>query len=68
MTSKEKAQSLYNDLAYNVLPDCVEVHHDLIKKAAVFVVDEILKVSDDVYFDEGKIRYWKEVKKEINLL
>lgn len=66
MTAKEKAQSLYDNLLNDVLPDCVEVHHELIKKMAVFVVDEILDGFRKIL--PSSRNYWEHVKKEINLL
>ena len=68
MTPKEKAQELVNRFA-----PCVDTFHKGIlenaKQCALIAVDEILKSYDskDLIYPK-EVKYWEEVKQEINNL
>ena len=66
MTAKEKAKELvsvyFNIVFENPLEaDCINL--DTSKKSALICVDEILEFHDRI-----DVKYWKEVKQEINKL
>ncbi|CAB4153253.1 hypothetical protein UFOVP618_55 [uncultured Caudovirales phage] len=60
MTAKEKADELIHKYILNTP---VGFHFDDAKQCALIAVDEILDVIEDPTGKE--IKYWKEVKKEI---
>tara|TARA_R110000803_G_scaffold23069_2_gene56835 strand:- start:951 stop:1154 length:204 start_codon:yes stop_codon:yes gene_type:complete len=67
MTTKEKALELVNRFGYSqksVFPDSV-LHAKHGKSDALICVDEILKTFIDI---DPRLKYWKEVKEEINKL
>lgn len=68
MTPKEKAEELFNKF----IPFIEKYYNErwMIDKSdakgcALILIDEILKVSEEVYFDEAQIKYWQLVKEEI---
>jgi alpha-D-ribose 1-methylphosphonate 5-triphosphate synthase subunit PhnG len=78
MTPKEKAQEIYLKYynsgcmgGYGYVPGC---YRESAKQCALMAIDEIIQL--DCLTDEGwlnvpqeyKIQYWKEVRKEIELL
>tara|TARA_R110002153_G_scaffold113889_3_gene256432 strand:+ start:763 stop:993 length:231 start_codon:yes stop_codon:yes gene_type:complete len=76
MTAKEEALELVNRFGYSqksVFPDSV-LHAKHGKSDALICVDEILKEIKEIQFNydislkDTAIRYWKEVKEEINKL
>jgi hypothetical protein len=67
MTPKEKAIELYNKFMTMPFP----THTDRAKQCALIAVDEILNEFPQGFkgnFEERRKQYWKEVKKEIELL
>lgn len=60
MTPKEKAKELLNRMEFEVCKTDA-------KQCALIAVDEILTVTSESY-DIDHINWWKEVKKEIELL
>ena len=75
MTAKEKAKQLYNKfnphcLVKNFYGDDVEVAST--KQSALIAVDEIIKVLVELSNGEftfiHDVKYWREVKKEIEKL
>jgi hypothetical protein len=75
MTPKEKAQELYNKF-YNTSSHQhhVESRKDNAKQCALMLVDEMIKVFNpenwglEIYNAFEGLKYWKEVKQEIELL
>jgi hypothetical protein len=72
MTPKEKAIELYNKF-YNTSshPHHVESRKNNAKQYTLIAVDEIIKAvdnPDETYLMKDDVNYWKEVKKEIELL
>ena len=71
MTPKEKAKELVSEMC---LLDCRDENIIIAKQCALICVDEILKEIKEIQFNydislkDTAIRYWKEVKKEINKL
>ena len=68
MTAKEKAKELiqkYFDL-FNNLGYYASLSEG--KACALIAVEEILKTISDLKDDDLDVRYWNEVKKEINEL
>jgi hypothetical protein len=64
MTPKEKAIELYNKM-----DNQRQIGPDAVKQCALIAVDEILIIMNEEYFSESqKIKYWREVKKEIEAL
>ena len=64
MTAKEKAKELVQ-IYFNEVSDANPLEDILVsaKKCALICVDEILE-----FYDRIDVKYWKEVKKEINKL
>jgi hypothetical protein len=58
MTAKEKAIELVSKMC---LLDCRDENIIIAKQCALICVDEILEFHDRI-----DVKYWKEVKKEIN--
>jgi hypothetical protein len=71
MESKEKAIELYNKF-YNTSshPHHVETRQQIAKQCAMITVDEIMYILDKegYYEDDNKMRYWEEVKQELEKL
>jgi hypothetical protein len=70
MTPQEKAKELYNKFLRYV-PAEEEFEHEYAKQCALIAVDEIISniepsVSMDVI--SARIKYWEQVKKEIEKL
>lgn len=63
MTPKEKAEQLYKRFQ-DSLPDAVEIDKLTIQQCALIAVDEILLG----YMGNPKVKYWKEVKQQIESL
>ena len=60
MTAKEKAIELVSKMC---LLDCRDENIIIAKQCALICVDEILEFHDRI-----DVKYWKEVKQEINKL
>jgi len=69
MTPKEKAIELF-EKCYDAIPsNDMGLNDDASEKCALIAVDEILIIMNEEYFSESqKIKYWREVKKEIEKL
>ena len=67
MIPKEKAIELVGKMCLN---DCTDKNIKLTKKYALVAVDEIMDILDKegYYEDDNKMRYWEEVKQEIEKL
>ena len=70
MNAKEKAEQLY-DKFLQYVPAEEEFEHEYAKKCALIAVDEVISniepsVSMDVI--SARIKYWGQVKKEIEKL
>ncbi len=64
MNATEKAEDLI--LKYSILNDG---HNHLVKQCALISVDEIINDNPNIYdSDRLNHEYWKEVKRQINLL
>lgn len=75
MTPKEKAENLLRKMLSknpNIQDGLSRIDTIQAKLCALITVDEILYLLINVYefdeFDNGKVEYWKEVKKEIEKL
>jgi hypothetical protein len=78
ITPKEKAEELLNTMSkqtFKIQPyagaryEIEEVGYEAGKKCALKAVDEILIIMNEEYFSESeKIKYWQEVKQEIEAL
>ena len=67
MIPKEKAIELVGKMCLN---DCTDKNIKLAKKYALVAVDEIMDILDKegYYEDDNKMRYWEEIKQEIEKL
>ena len=72
MTPKEKAKELFNRFEYKVMSDADGTAHKGKQKDCVDIVcNEVLKLAnlmDGGFSFEKEIQYWKEVKREVDLL
>jgi hypothetical protein len=71
MTPKEKAQELFNKYATHVVMwvGNINTTHQNCKQCTLIAVDEIIEVLiESIYIQMIDIKYWQEVKKEIELL
>jgi len=66
MTPKVKAEELANRMKRSMMPHLMDGIDA--KNCALICVDAILETSNDVYFSDSQIKYWEDVKREINLL
>ena len=72
MTPKEKAEDLVNKYTFKNVIKIVRINYNHPKQCALIAVDEIISAIDFVCMD-GKIwntnlKYWNEVKQEIEKL
>jgi len=76
MTPKEKAEELYNKYLILIVDDIIDMKiiygtltHKLAKQSALIAVDEILNFRTFLKsMPLEDIKYWQEVKKEIEKL
>lgn len=76
MTPKEKAETLVNEfmnLKHVKLSDYSRIEWPTAKKCALIAVDEMLNELDHIPFDDydygtSKMKYWNNVKEEIENL
>jgi|TARA_R110000744_G_scaffold71300_3_gene143565 hypothetical protein len=76
MTAKEKAEELVEKFEYNgVMIDDVRMNEEDAKQCALICVDEIIKATQrETINDSGTgidvipMKYWQEVKQEVNKL
>lgn len=75
MTTKEKASKLVQDLEYKIEQCCNqssrEAHYLAAKQCALIAVDEIIEDENEHYYylgDGNSLKYWQEVKAEIEKL
>jgi hypothetical protein len=72
-TPKEKAKELTNSF-YRIIPlDKMTIDYNLAKQCALIAIDEIINEYPNakpmiVYMTNPRIRYWQEVKQEIEKL
>lgn len=69
-TPKEKATELFTKY-FNVIEPLYEigVDSDIIKESCLITVDEIINTITDLkLYDNSSLKYWLEVKKEIEKL
>lgn len=68
MTPKEKAHQLVNKMQLDWGCNCC--HNDWAKECALIAVDEILDIEKEIWDDlhSRYFEYWKQVKKEIELI
>ena len=64
MTPKEKANELFN-YYWSLLPMTIDNDIELSKQFSLRAVDEIIK---ELKMRNGTIKFWQEVKEEINKL
>lgn len=67
LTPKEKALWLFHQMYYAIPSDELMRDYDSAKKCALIAVDEILEITSESY-DIDHIKFWQEVKQEIELL
>lgn len=71
MTPKEKAKELFYKFYGNKSADLLETYlkADLAKMSALIAVNELLKDTDaSSPFEEQRLKFWQEVKQEIEKL
>jgi hypothetical protein len=71
MTPKQKAEKLFEKMLYNDGDKYHHCSHYVAKNCALIAVHEILEMVDESmkgFLDSDIIRYWLEVKQEIEKL
>ena len=63
MTPKEKAQELFDKMVNEIDKNCD--FYFTAQQCALIAVDEILQ---QILWDKGAVKYWNEVKQEIEAL
>ena len=66
MNPKEKAKDIFDKMMYHIMYNCQPTLSEMVaKECALIAVDEILQ---QILWDKGAVKYWKEVKQEIEKL